>query len=59
MYAQSLGLLCATDGIRTRTISCVVDQLSAKLAADGYSILNLLADLTQADSFRLRVRGTP
>jgi hypothetical protein len=37
---------------------CVVDQLDAKLSQSGYSILNLLADLTQADSFRLRVRAT-
>ena len=38
---------------------CVVDTLKAKLTGTGYSILNLLSDLTQADSFRLRVRGTP
>jgi len=38
---------------------CVVDQLKAKLNGTGYTILTLLADLTQADSFRLRVRGTP
>jgi hypothetical protein len=38
---------------------CVVDKLDTKLAQGGYTILNLLADLTQADSFRLRMRGTP
>ena len=38
---------------------CVVDQLDAKLAQSGYSILNLLADLTQADSFRVRVPEAP
>jgi hypothetical protein len=38
---------------------CVVDQVSAKLPQDTYGILTLLADLTQADSFRLRVRATP
>jgi hypothetical protein len=38
---------------------CVVDQLKTKLTATGYSILNLLGDLTQADSFRLRIRATP
>jgi hypothetical protein len=37
---------------------CVVDQLKTKLAGT-YSILNLLADLTQADAFRLRVRAAP
>jgi Protein of unknown function (DUF1592)/Protein of unknown function (DUF1588)/Protein of unknown function (DUF1585)/Protein of unknown function (DUF1595) len=38
---------------------CVVDTLKLKLTAGGYGILNLLGDLTQSDSFRLRVRGTP
>lgn len=37
---------------------CVVDQLNTKLSQNGYSILNLLADLTQADSFSARVRET-
>ncbi|WP_437610702.1 DUF1592 domain-containing protein [Sorangium sp. So ce834] len=37
--------------------ACVVDELSIKLSDDGYTILDLLADLTQADSFRLRVVG--
>jgi hypothetical protein len=36
---------------------CVVDQLKDKLIGNGYPILTLLGDLTQADSFRLRVRG--
>jgi hypothetical protein len=36
---------------------CLVDALDTKLAMDGYTMLNLLADLTQADSFRLRVKG--
>jgi hypothetical protein len=36
--------------------ACLSDQINAKLANDGYTVLNLLADLTQADSFRLRVR---
>lgn len=36
---------------------CLVDSLDVKLAMDGYTMLNLLADLTQADSFRLRVKG--
>jgi hypothetical protein len=35
---------------------CVVDQLNTRLSEKGYGILGLLADLTQADSFRLRVR---
>ena len=38
---------------------CLVDELDRKLSTDGYRIVDLLADLTQADSFRLRVRETP
>ena len=38
---------------------CIVDQLNGKLAAGGYSILDLLAELTQADSFRVRVPEAP
>lgn len=38
---------------------CVVEQLHQKLDQDGYTILSLLADLTQADAFRMRVRQTP
>lgn len=36
--------------------ACVVDQLDVKLNDTGYTVLELLADLTQADSFRLRTR---
>jgi hypothetical protein len=38
--------------------ACVVEQLGQKLSQDGYTILNLLTDLTQADAFRLRTKGT-
>jgi hypothetical protein len=38
---------------------CVVEQLHTKLAQGDYSILDLLADLTQAEAFRLRARVTP
>jgi hypothetical protein len=36
--------------------ACVVEQLDGKLTQDGYTVLDLLADLTQADAFRLRTR---
>jgi hypothetical protein len=36
--------------------ACTVDFLATNLAAGGYRILDLIADLTQADSFRLRLR---
>jgi hypothetical protein len=38
---------------------CIVNDLETKLSRDGYRILDLLADLTQADAFRLRARQTP
>lgn len=38
---------------------CLVEQLDAKLNDGGYSILDLLADLTQAESFSVRARQTP
>jgi hypothetical protein len=34
-----------------------VDQIDTKLSNEGYTVLQLLADLTQADSFRLRTRS--
>jgi len=36
--------------------NCVVNELDAKLASSG-KILDVLADLTQAESFRIRVRA--
>ncbi|WP_437680047.1 DUF1592 domain-containing protein [Sorangium sp. So ce131] len=37
--------------------ACTVDGLNTKLSNSGYTILDLLTDITQADSFRLRVAG--
>jgi hypothetical protein len=37
--------------------ACTVDLIDTKLSQNGYTILNLLADLTQTESFRLRTRG--
>jgi hypothetical protein len=34
--------------------ACTVDELDMRLASGGYSILQILADITQMDSFRLR-----
>ncbi len=34
--------------------ACIVDGLSLALSTEGYSILNLLTELTQADAFTLR-----
>jgi hypothetical protein len=37
--------------------ACTVEQLEVALSNNGYTVLNLLTDLTQADSLRLRTRG--
>jgi hypothetical protein len=39
--------------------ACVVEELHGRLTEDGYTILQLLGDLTQTESFRLRVREQP
>jgi len=57
LYAQAW-VAFATGRQPNANDQCTVDSLSTKLTADGYSILSLLGDLTQADSFRLRVRGS-
>jgi hypothetical protein len=36
--------------------ACTVDQLAQKLTSDGYTILNLIADLTQSQAFRYRAQ---
>lgn len=35
--------------------ACVVDALAAQMTTDGYTVLKLITDLTQTDSFRTRV----
>lgn len=37
---------------------CTVDELSSKLTQGGYTILNLITDLTQTESFRYRAPET-
>jgi hypothetical protein len=34
--------------------ACTVDQLATKMTTGGYTVLNLIADLTQTQSFRVR-----
>ena len=36
---------------------CVVDTINKNMTAGNYPILNILSDLTQTDSFRMRVAG--
>jgi hypothetical protein len=45
----------ATGRLPNGNDACTVNDLNTKLAGD-YTVLQLLADLTQADSFRLRTR---
>jgi hypothetical protein len=35
---------------------CTVDAMAAKLTAGGYTVLDLVTDLTQSDSFRIRAQ---
>jgi hypothetical protein len=38
---------------------CEADKIAASLASDSYPLINILTDLTQSDSFSLRVRANP
>ncbi len=55
-YAQKI-VAAATGRFPNANDACLVDELSLALTTDGYAILDLLADITQADSFRLRQRA--
>ncbi len=46
----------ATGRLPNGNDACLVNDLNTKLSEDGYTVLDLLADLTQNDSFRLRTR---
>jgi hypothetical protein len=37
--------------------ACIVDTLAARLSDDAYPIRNVLLDLSQVESFRLRTPG--
>jgi hypothetical protein len=38
--------------------NCLVNDLNTKLGSEGYTVLQLVGDLTQSESFRLRVKGS-
>lgn len=48
----------AFDRVPNAQDACTVDQLVAKIASGGFPILELIADLTQADSFTVRAIDT-
>jgi hypothetical protein len=56
LYAQKW-VSFATRRLPNANDECIVELIASKLARQDYEILDLLADLTQTDSFRLRVRG--
>ena len=56
LYAQAW-VAFATGRQPNGNDQCVVNDLKTKLAGNNYPILSLLADLTQTDAFRSRVRG--
>jgi hypothetical protein len=47
----------ATGRLPNANDACVVDGLQTMLSQDGYAIINLFSEITQADSFRLRTVG--
>jgi hypothetical protein len=47
----------ATGRVDNPADVCTVDVLSTRLSENGYTILELLTDLTQTDAFRLRTVG--
>ena len=56
MYAQQF-VAYATGRSANPNDACVVDTLTPGLATPTYTIANMMADYTQADSFRLRTLG--
>lgn len=55
-YTEKI-VAAATGRLPNANDACLVDQLNLNLTTDGYSILDLFADITQAESFRLRNRA--
>jgi hypothetical protein len=55
-YAQTW-VSFATRRVPNPQDACTVDAIGIKLAEPTYTILDVLADLTQADAFRLRTVG--
>jgi hypothetical protein len=43
----------------TNQDACTAQSLASKMTQSGYTVQNLITDLTQSDSFRLRAQVTP
>jgi Protein of unknown function (DUF1588)/Protein of unknown function (DUF1585)/Protein of unknown function (DUF1592) len=57
-YAQRLVTFAYQRDLTSQDV-CTVQTLAGKVAAGGYPITNLVTDLTQADSFRIRATEAP
>jgi hypothetical protein len=57
-YAQRL-VTYAYERDLTSEDACTVQTLAGKMAQNGYTIVNLVTDLTQTQSFRLRAKELP
>jgi len=55
-YAEKI-VSAAVGRLPNANDACLVDSLTVSLSADGYTMLDLFADITQADSFRLRSKA--
>lgn len=55
-YAQSF-LSFASGRVPNSMDTCIVDKLATNMATPTYSIAAMMADYTEADSFRLRTKG--
>jgi hypothetical protein len=47
----------ATGRVANANDACTVDTLSGNITKSGYTISNMMADFTQADSFSQRTQG--
>lgn len=56
VYAQQL-VAFASNRVPNDNDNCTAQTLTNNMATDGYPLVNLVADYTQADSFRLRTVG--
>ena len=56
LYAEQW-VAFAAGRVATPNDACIVDQMSSSMSDASYTLVNLLADYTKADSFRLRTVG--
>jgi hypothetical protein len=57
-YAQRLVTFAYERALTSQDV-CTVQTLSGKMAQPGYSIVSMLTDLTQTQSFRYRAKELP